>query len=258
MIPDNPLRRRLRAGETVFGARASTLAPAMVEVYGALGFDFVWLDFEHTGESALDAPVFEHLSRAAAAADTSLVVRLPNGDAELIRKVLDTGVRTVLVPRVETAAEVEAAVRASRFDYEGGGERGVSHGRSSDWGLSVDTDREDDTVLVGAMVETREAVENVEEILSVPDLGFVYLGPGDLSASYGVPGDAAHPDVRSAVETVEDACVEAGVPMGRSTATTEGGVELLESGYRLVRLGDEVSSVRQVLGDRLGDLRGRA
>ncbi len=258
MIPDNPLRRRLHADETVFGARASTLSPALVEVYGTLGFDFVWLDFEHTGESALDSPVFEHLSRAATAADTSLVVRLPNGDQELVRKVLDTGVRTVLIPRVETAAEVRAAVRASRFRYEGGGERGVSHGRSSDWGLSVDTDREDDTVLVGAMIETREAVENAERILSVPELGFVYVGPGDLSASYGVPGDTSHPDVRDAIGTVEDACAEAGVPMGRSAETTEGGAELLESGYRLIRLGDEVSSVRQVLGDRLGELDGRA
>ena len=257
MIPDNSLRRRLRADETVFGARASTLSPALVEVYGALGFDFVWLDFEHTGESALDSPVFEHLSRAAAAADTSLVVRLPNGDPELIRKVLDTGVRTVLVPRVETAAEVREAVRASRFRYEGGGKRGVSHGRSSDWGLSVDTEREDDTVLVGAMIETREAVENLEGILSVPELGFVYVGPGDLSAAYGVPGDADHPEVQSAIGTVEDACAAAGVPAGRSAATTEGGAELLASGYRLVRLGDEVSAVRQALGDRLAELRGR-
>lgn len=256
MIRDNRLRQALAAGETVLGARASTLSPGLVEVYGALDFDFVWLDFEHTGDSAYDSTVFEHLSRAATAADTDLVVRLPQTDPELVRKVLDTGVRTIIVPRVESAAEVRDVVEASRFHYDGDiGERGLSHGRSSTWSLSVDIEREDDTVLVGTMIENRAAVENLDDILSVPELGFAYLGPGDLSASYGHPGDVSHPDVQEAIQTVEAACQDADVPLGRSVTTTDGALDLLDAGYRLVRLGDEVSAVAQLLGDRLATVR---
>jgi 2-dehydro-3-deoxyglucarate aldolase len=82
----------------------------LVEVFGDLGLDFVWLDFEHTGPSAYDSKVFENLTRAAEGAGTELLVRTPSGDPEIIRKILDTGVRNLLIPRIETAEEVKRAV----------------------------------------------------------------------------------------------------------------------------------------------------
>jgi 2-dehydro-3-deoxyglucarate aldolase len=174
----------------------------------------------------------------------------------VIGKVLDTGVRTVLVPRVETAAEVRRAVRACRFSYDGGvGERGVAHARASGWGADVDPDREDGTVLVGTMLETRAAVENVEEILSVPELGFAYFGPGDLARTFGRPGEVDHPEVQDALETAREACLEAGVPAGISATDLDGAERAVEDGHRLVRVGDELSAVRQLLGDRLDALR---
>lgn len=252
MHPTNHTKDGLAEDGRVFGARANSFSPDLVEVYGGLGLDFAWLDLEHGGPSADDAGSVEHLVRAATVAGTDLMVRLPSNDPSVVRKVLDTGVRTVVVPRVETAADVRRAARAAFYDYDGEpGERGVAHARGSSWGTDLDTDREDASVLVGAMVENRAAVENVEEILSVPGVGFAYLGPGDLAVSLGHAGESDHPEVREAIDAAREACVEAGVPIGVSTTSTEDAMAALDAGYRIVRLGDEMEAVRRLVGDRL-------
>jgi 2-dehydro-3-deoxyglucarate aldolase len=105
------------------------------------------------------------------------------------------------------------------------------------------------------MLENRTAVENVEEILSVPGVGFTYLGPGDLAVSMGHPGESDHPDVRAAVDSAVEACVDAGVPVGISVSSTAGARDALDAGHRIVRLGDEMSAVRQLVGDRLDAVR---
>lgn len=92
---------RLASGEAVLGARTTTMSPSMVEVYGTLGFDFTWLDFEHIGGSPYDADLLEQYTRAADVADVDLLVRLPRGDPVAVRKALDTSVRTLLVPQVK-------------------------------------------------------------------------------------------------------------------------------------------------------------
>ena len=257
MQPTNQTRDGLADGGRAFGARANSFSPDLVEVYGGLGLDFAWLDLEHGGPSAEDAGRLEHLVRAATVADIDLMIRLPSSDPATVRKVLDTGVRTVIVPRVETAADVRPAAKAAHYTYDGDpGERGVAHARGSSWGADVDVDREDETVLVGAMIENRTAVENVGEILSVPGLGFTYLGPGDLAVSLGHPGESDHPEVREAIETARSACVEAGVPIGVSATGVEGARTALDAGHRIVRLGDEMEAVRTLVGDRLDAVTG--
>ncbi|MEF8841114.1 MAG: aldolase/citrate lyase family protein [Haloarculaceae archaeon] len=258
MLPKNHTKEALAGDGWAFGARSNSFSPDLVEVYGELGLDFVWLDIEHGGPSAEDATGLEHLVRAATVADVDLMVRLPSNDPSVVRKVLDTGVRTVVVPRVETAADVRRAARAAFYTYDGGpGERGVAHARGSSWGADLDTDREDGSVLVGAMIENRTAVENIEEILSVPGVGFAYLGPGDLAVSMGHPGESDHPDVREVTETAREACVDAGVPIGVSVTGIEGAEAALDAGHRIVRLGDEMEAVRELVGGRLDAVRER-
>ncbi|MFB6173426.1 MAG: HpcH/HpaI aldolase/citrate lyase family protein [Halobacteriales archaeon] len=257
----NPLREAIETGEAVLGARATTHAPTLIEVYGDLGLDFVWLDFEHGGPSPYDSGAFEAIARAGDAAGIEPLVRLPSGDPPLVRKALDAGMRTLLIPRVDGPGDVRPAVEASRFAYDGGpGERGYGAGRPARYGAELDAhvERADDEVLVGAMIESRAAVERIDEVLSVPDLGFAFVGPGDLSVSYGRPGERDHPDVRGAIETAREACLDAGVPIGFAAHSDDGAARALEAGYRLVRIGGEVGAVRDVLGDRLDALPGRA
>lgn len=250
----NRIREGLAGRQPLFGAATMTAAPAMIEVYGSLGLDFAWVDLEHAGPSALHAPAIERLTRTADAAGIELLLRIPSGDPAVIRKVLDCGARTILVPRVETVEEIETAVEATRFDYDGAaGKRGVGVGRANDWGDFGEDyhDREDETVCIGVMIETAEAADSIEDIVDVPELGFAFLGLSDLSVSLGVPFEQSHPDVRAAASTVRDACLAADVPIGRIATEPDAVRDAVEDGYGLIRIADDVSAVRSDVSDRL-------
>ena len=254
MDQHNGVRESIEAGDVVFGARSSTFSPTVIELYGELGIDFVWLDYEHMGPSPWDATGFEELTRAAEAGGTELLVRLPSGDPSLVRKVLDAGVRNVFVPRVDDAAEVRAAVAASRFDYDGGpGERGMASGRSRTWGLGGDDylATEDSEVCVGVMMEKTTAVENLDEILSVPDLGFVFIGPSDLSVQMGHPGEKTHPDVVDAIDDIRERAHDAGVPTGVIASDPDAIERAVGNGHRIIRIGGDLSAVTSTLRERL-------
>mgnify|MGYP006277373665 FL=1 len=260
MRAENGLRRALEAGETVFGASCETFSPTAIETFGAVGLDYVWLDFEHGGPSPYDSTALEELTRAAEAADVELLVRLPKPEPALVRKVLDAGVRTVLLPRMETAAELRGAVRAAYFAYDGDvGDRGVGVGRSGNWEGYVDSyvGGEDSEVLVGTMIENERAVENIEDILAVPQLGFAFVGPADLamSMSAGDPLAKNTERVTGAVDRAREACLDAGVPVGRIRNDAEQARTAVDAGYQLVRIGGDVASVRATLGARLDELR---
>ncbi|WP_224271087.1 HpcH/HpaI aldolase family protein [Haloprofundus salinisoli] len=257
MKRENQLRRRLERDEPVFGASAATFSPAVVETFGAIGLDFVWLDFEHGGPSPYDSTVFEGLTRAAEAADIELFVRLPSGDPPLVRKVLDAGVRTILIPRVETAAEVREAVSAARFSIDGDpADRGIGVGRGSTWGADFDDHaaREDAETLVGVMIENETAIDNIEEILAVPELGFAFIGPADLSVSVGHPMEKEHPDVRTLVDRAESAVRKSDVALAGIHNDPQAIDNAIDDGYRVLRIGGEISAARQVLGERLASL----
>lgn len=258
-MPTNHVRERLDRGEPVLGARAETFSPVMVEVYGQLGLDFVWLDLEHGGPSPYDSTAFDALVRAAENTGIELLVRLPSGDPPLIHKVLDAGVTTLLIPQVEVAGEIRRAVRAAHFVYDGEpGARGFGGGRPTGWGADAAgfTERQDDTVLVGVMIEHRDAVDAIEEVLAVPELGFAFVGAIDLSVSMGHPQATDHPEVRAAITTVEAACRDADVPLGAPKHDTTAAEAALADGYDILRVGDEVGAVREVVGARLDALRG--
>ena len=256
MRVENGLRQALEADETVFGAACATFSPTVIETLGAVGLDFVWLDFEHGGPSPYDSTVFEELTRAAETGGIELLVRIPKPDPALVRKVLDAGVRTILIPRIETADQLRPAVEAAHFAYDGGvGDRGVGVGRTSEWAGYVDSHigGEDEQVLVGTMIENTRAVDNIEEICAVPQLGFAFIGPADLSMSMsgGKPLDK-HPErLQAAIDRTREACLEAGVPVGRIHNDPTDARQAVDDGVQLLRLGGDTGAIRSVLGDRL-------
>lgn len=263
----NAVKEGLEADEVQFGANVETGSPRLVEIYGDIGLDWVWLDLEHKNPAGFDADWLEHRVRAAAAAGTELLVRVPTGEPALVRKVLDAGVRNVLVPRVRTAAEVTRAVRAGRFTFDGEpGRRGLGKGRSSSYGSAYApgedeyVTREDAQTMVGVLIENREAVENIDDIVGVPDLGFVLPGFGDLSVSLGRTLKYDHPEVTDAIERVEAACADHGVPMlgvlGGHFTDGESAREAVANGYRLLGLGHDFAAVREVLGSRHAEFAG--
>lgn len=250
-LRENRLRRTVEMGEAAFGVIDGLYSPTLVELVGEMGFDFVWIDLEHGGPSPTDGDRLEDLLRAADAVDTELLVRLPSSDPATVRKVLDVGVRNVFVSRVETAEEARRAVEAARFEYDGDpGTRGLAAPRASRWGGAGGDypASEDEEVMLGVTVETTQAVENVGEIASVPELGFVFVGPNDLSVSLGVPGDVEHEAVREAVETVRRTTLEHDVALGGLTSGMDDVREKVDDGYQLLNVGSTVGAVRKQLG----------
>lgn len=254
----NPLREALANGETVIGARAVTASPTVVDTYGSLDLDFVWLDTEHTGHSPYDSLSLNQLVRASRAADIEPLIRLSDADPGMVRNVLDTGIRSILLPRLKTAERTREVLEATRYVYDDGpGERGVGASLPNNWGEhTAEYVREsDDTVLAGVLVETASAVEQIDEILAVPGIDFVFLGPGDLSVSMGYPMETSHPEVQAALTRVREACAEADVPVGGMAGDVDSLVSEVEAGTQIIRVGDDVPAVRETIRDRLTAVR---
>ncbi|MDS0283217.1 HpcH/HpaI aldolase family protein [Haloarcula onubensis] len=254
----NDLPATLRDDEVALGLLDSTYSPTVMEFCGELGLDFVWLDLEHGGPDPWHAGRLETLLLAGERTGIDPLVRLPDTDPTLVRKALDIGVRNVFLPRVESAEEVRRAVRSARFRYDGGpGDRGLAAPRASRWGLAEDyVEREDEQTVVGTTIETAAAVAAIDEILAVPDLGFVFIGPFDLSVSLGHPGELDHPDVRDAVERVRSSAVDAGVPVGGLGFGMDDVNEKAASGYQLLHLGSTTGALQQMVTEWLDAFEG--
>jgi 2-keto-3-deoxy-L-rhamnonate aldolase RhmA len=242
----NALRESLDGDDVALGVLESAYSPALVECYGELGVDFVWIDLEHAGPSPWDGERLEHLLRAADVGGTELLVRLPEPDPGLIRKALDAGVRNLFVSRIETAEETRRAVEAARFRYDGGpGKRGFANPRASRWGLADDyVDAEDEEIVVGVTIENETAVENLESILDVPELGFVFAGPLDLAVELGHPGEPTHEAVEERIETILEMTLETDVALGGLGFGMDDVNEKAETGYDMLNLGSTTGALQ--------------
>ena len=186
----NTTKARLTEGKVVFGAIIGHHAPDLVELFGAIGYDFVMIDCEH-GPMSLDE--VEHMVRAAEVFGITPVARIPDHDDSTILRFLDRGVQGIIVPHVNTQPAAEAIAKAARYWPDG--HRGMAGGRAHDYG--VGTSRDESTrwinaqLLVIPMVEETEAVDNLDAILTVPGVDVLHVASGDLGQSMGNPGAAA-------------------------------------------------------------------
>jgi 2-dehydro-3-deoxyglucarate aldolase len=251
----NGLRETVEAGDVALGVLDSTYSPNLVELYGDLGMDFVWIDLEHGGPSPRDGDALENLLRAAEGTDTELLVRVPASSPSMVRKCLDVGVRNLFISQVESAEAVERAVSAAHFEVgDEPGRRGMANPRASRWGQAEDyAATEDEEVMVGVTIENQAAVDDLDAILDVPELGFVFLGPLDLSVSLGHPGEADHPEVEEAVETARSKAVDAGVPVGNLAFGMDDANEKAEKGYQILNVGSTTGAVKAAAQGWLDD-----
>lgn len=210
MLRINRLKQALAEGRTACGLLNSIPSPLVVEMIGYAGYDFVILDTEH---ACVNPETLENMVRAAECAGITPLVRVPNAEPEAILRALDCGAQGVVVPHVRDRAEAERAVAASRYFPLGC--RGISGGRTTGFGtLDLPTyfERANREIMVVAMIEDKDGIDNLDAILSVPGIDMALEGAVDLSQSYGVPGQAQHPCVQAAVEKIAAACRVHGVP----------------------------------------------
>ncbi|XAH23899.1 aldolase/citrate lyase family protein [Xylophilus sp. GW821-FHT01B05] len=200
MPTPNTFKRALAAGTPQIGIWSTLPSPYVSELIAGSGYDWVLLDTEHTPS---DVPLMLQQLQAVDAEPsrrTAAVVRPAWNDPVLIKRYLDIGAQSLLLPFVQNADEARAAVAAIRYAPRGirgmgGSMRASRFGRDA----AYVRDAESELCLL-VQVETREALERIEEIAGVDGIDGVFIGPADLSASMGHPGNAAHPEVRTAID----------------------------------------------------------
>jgi 4-hydroxy-2-oxoheptanedioate aldolase len=231
----NTTKAKLAEGQVVFGAIIGHYAPDLVELFGALGYDFVMIDCEH-GPMSLEQ--VEHMVRAAEVFGITPIARVPNHEDSTLLRFLDRGVQGVIVPHVNTPQQAEAVARAARYYPEG--HRGVGGGRAHDYGVGVS--REESTrwinsqLLVIPMIEETEAVDNVDGIATVPGVDVLHVASGDLGQSMGNPGAAAVRQLmRQVIPKIRAAGKLVGVG-GNSPADAAGVAEFIKLGASFVTI----------------------
>ena len=229
----NLTKEKILAGETAYGVFVNVSNPSIVEIIGHLGFDFALIDAEH-GPMGLES--CEQMIRAADAVNITPLVRIAMNIQQNILRFLDMGALGVQLPLLNTKADVENVVRSVKYQPEG--RRGLAGVRANNWGLSgplgeyvQEANRE---TLVIAQIETMEAVENLKEILTVPNIDVVFIGPNDLSQAMGYPGQMKHPEVQKLI----DRLVQEIHAVGKATGTVAYDADTLklrkEQGFKFI------------------------
>ena len=241
--PKNAFKHAIAAPGAQIGLWLGLADPYSAELCATAGFDWLVIDGEH-GPNDLRSMLA--VLQAVAPYASHPVVRVPHGDTALIKQVLEIGATTLLVPMVETAAQVRELVRAMRYPPEG--VRGVGSGlaRSSRWTGYPDYLKEaNERVCLLVQVESAGALAQIDAIAAVDGVDGVFIGPADLSASMGHLGQPGHPEVRAAIEAALPRILAAGKAPGVLAADEALARRYIELGARFVAVGVEATLLAQ-------------
>lgn len=193
------IKHKLKANELTIGTWLCMGNTHIAEIMCNAGFDWITIDLEHTGTSIAQAA---ELIRIIDLCGKSPLVRLPENDSTIIKKVMDCGAHGIIVPMVKTVDDALLAYRSLR--YPPSGNRGVGLFRAQGYGKSFSSYLEwvDENALLIVQIEHHEAVTNIEEILNLDEVDGYIIGPYDLSASMGIPGEFNHPKMKEALEKI--------------------------------------------------------
>jgi 4-hydroxy-2-oxoheptanedioate aldolase len=236
-LPQNPFKRALKSGKAQIGLWSSLSSNYTVEVVAGAGFDWLLLDTEH---SPNDLENLLTQLQAAAPYPAHPVVRVPWNDMVVIKRVLDVGAQSLLVPYVSTAAEAAAAVSYVR--YPPAGVRGVAGTtRASRFGRVKDyARRAQEEICLLVQVETQAALDNIEAICAVDGIDGVFIGPADLHASLGHTGEIANPQVKPRIDDAIRRIRKAGRAPGILTPNEADARHWLACGALFVAVGADV------------------
>lgn len=236
--PTNRFKAALREGRHQVGVWNALGGPTAAELLASRGFDWIVVDTEHAPAEVTD--VLPALQAIAGYPEVSAVARPAIGDWVLIKRLLDLGAQTLLVPYVQSAEEAEDLVRAMRYPPRG--VRGAAgQTRASRFGtVEGYAIRAEEELCLIAQVETLAALDALEAIAGTEGVDGVFIGPSDLSASLGHPGEPMHPEVVAAIEDAIARLKAAGVPSGILTANADFARRCMELGTAFTAVGSDL------------------
>lgn len=241
----NHVKARLQAGQASLGAWLTLPDVSVARVMATLGFEWLVIDMEH---SAQEVAVMTSMVMAIAEAEgCAPLVRLPANRAEWYKWALDAGAWGVIVPMVSTRADAEQAVQYTRYPPQGirsiGGAFAPHSFRASRAEYLAAANSE---ILLLVQIEGREALTNLDDIMSVPGIDVAFVGPYDLHVQLGLPpADASsEPAFVAALEQIQAAAVRHGVPLGIYSSSGQVAAQRVREGFQLVSVSSDVSSLK--------------
>jgi len=237
-FPPNAFKQALSRCERQVGLWCSLASPVATEIAAGAGFDWIVIDGEHgPNDIATLLPQLQAMQGGTA----EPVFRIPSNEPVIIKRALDVGARSILVPWVQNAEEARRAVAATR--YPPLGIRGVARSiRANDYGRTQDYHRDahlDTCVLV--QLETRTALAEIEAVAAVDGVDGIFIGPSDVAASLGHLGDPRHPDVQAAIKDAARRIRAAGKSAGFLTGNADEADAMFELGFNFTAVGNDVS-----------------
>lgn len=235
------IKQKLKEKKPSIGTWLSMAHPSIAEIYAMAGYEWVVVETEHT---AIDVSQVFPLIIAIQQRGSIPLVRLASVDPVQAKAVLDSGAAGVIVPMVNSKADAELAVAMCK--YPPMGTRGVGLARAQGYGVDFDTyvSNANDKTLVIVQIEHIDAVNHIDEILSVPGIDGTFIGPYDLSMSLGIPGQLSHPLVVEAKEKVLNAVLAkglaAGIHMVQPSTAAADCEQAVKEGYTFIAVGTDI------------------
>ncbi len=236
-MPVNRLKHALAAGETQIGLWSSLCSPIVAEALAYSGYDWLLIDTEH---APTELPDVMGMMRAMAPGTATPVVRPVWNDTVLLKRLLDAGTQSFLIPMVQSAEEAAQAVAAVRYPPQGIrgvalAHRGNHYGRVADYLAKAN-----EQICVIVQIESRRAVEAAAEIAAVDGIDGLFIGPSDLAADLGHLGIPGHAEVQAAFSEVLAACKAAGKAAGILSAVVDQAKGYIDAGFNFVAVGSDL------------------
>ena len=232
----NNFTERLRSKEILVGTLVTLPSPEVCELLANVGYDWLFIDAEHGAFNPQQAQAMLQ-----AAGSVPCLIRVPDDETIWIKKALDIGAAGVIVPQVHDANQAKKIITDCKYAPDGN--RGIGIGRAHKYGIDFErylknANRETAVVL---QAESSEAVDNITDIVTLDGVDAILVGPYDLSASLGRPGEVDHPIVQSAIEKIISACQNANISMGIFGVSADAVVPYKEKGFNLLTVGTDTA-----------------
>jgi len=247
---ENNVKKLLQAGRAAFGASMIDRAELVAKFTVNCGVDFLWIDLEHRSFGTHEVRWLPIICRQAGCA---AMIRVPGLDSSWTKKALDIGANTIMFPQINTADEAKLAVEFTKYPPEG------TRGITPVWALMMDVPFEEylpvanDEKCVVIQIETRQGMENLDEICQVEGVDVVFAGPADLSASLGVIGQSNHPDLLQYLADFPKRVEAHGKPAGITFSALDRCQQAYEQGYRFINVGalahHGIAGLTKIIGD---------
>ena len=232
-------RQRLQRGEVLLGQMILELfTPGIGPMLDACGLDFVIFDMEH---GRCDLALLSEMIASCRGSNIIPMARVPDVNFAPLSRALDIGARGVMVPRVETRQQAEDIVSQSKYAPQG--RRGVALGIAHDLYRAGNAEffaQANEEIAVILLLETEKAMENLDEIVSVPGVDVAWMGHYDLTVSMGIPAQFDHPRLLAAMDALVASCRKHGVAAGFLPPTPESAVHWIDKGFRAISLGSDI------------------